>query len=212
MAIERYAGLSLSDLKDLIDGLGWFAASDTDGNGNIIWYADEEKTKAVLQVDSTGANWSFSHDGDMGNHHIDVTGSFPSNAYKTKNGLLLSSVTAYASSYWGQYAMIIGKTNNNAVAVAMQTNGNGPYALNISAYGDAARALGTVYFGASTNRYDYSPQIVTAPLATCPAAGTSYIKGAVGLLVAPWQYYWGEVDIGGVRYATNGYIGLNDAD
>jgi hypothetical protein len=32
----------------------------------------------------------------------------------------------------------------------------------------------------------------------------------LALVVAPWRYYWGEVDINGVRYVTNGYLALSD--
>lgn len=212
MAIERYVLSDVAELKAMIDGLNYFAASDTDGSGNIIWYMDEEMKKEVLKINSSGSSWWFSHNGDMGNsgNYITASGAFPSNAYKTKNGMLLSSATEYRSSYWSQYALLLGKTNNGAVAAALQYQANSPYHVDIAAYGDTTKGITNFYLRGSTLGYSECPQIVTAPLPTCPASGVSYIKGAMGLIVAPWNYYWGEADIGGIRYATNGYLALSD--
>lgn len=213
MAIERFVLADVAELKAMIDGLNYFAASDTDGSENIIWYMDEEMEKPVLKINSSGLSWWFSHDGNMGdsNHYIyNTTGAFPNNVYRTKNGLLFSSETQYYSSYWNQYALLLGKTNNDAVAVALQYQYNTPYRVSIAAYGDATKGITDFALRYSTHGYSECPQIVDAPLPTCPASGVSYIKGARGLIVAPWDYYWGEAEIGGVRYATNGYLALSD--
>jgi hypothetical protein len=217
--IERYDNITFNDLKDLIDGLGWFAASEIDA-GTFIWYADEEKQKYVMRIDS--AELRFSSTGNVNDSARYIYGRYDKNGYpryafKTKNGLLLSNTTSYANSNWTPWAGIIGKTNNGDIAVAINVGNDmtniGKIAT--SAYGETAKGLESLSFRASYNyplQREQTCQITGMPIPTCPSNGTSYIKGALALVVAPWSYYCGEVDINGVRYVTNGYLALNDED
>lgn len=214
MAIERINDLTLAGLKNLIDSLGWFAASD-ENSGTYTFYADEEKQKPVIQF--TSGSFKFSSVGDISSS-IQSTFGVPTVAFKTKNGLLLSNTTAYAASYWSPWTCIIGKTNNGAIAAVFSRSASSSDFCRFysSAYGES------VYSGLEylvfRNGYNYptnarlTSQIAGCQIPTCPDNGTSYIKSALGLVVAPWDYYWGEVDIGGIRYATNGYLALNDED
>ena len=220
MAIEKYIGVTHSQLKELIDSLGWFAASEDDTeNSKVLYYADAEKTKPVLVHTYNGDSpiLYFSHNGtgSTDSNHYLSSPLYSDNLYvfKTRNGLLLSSQTAYASSYWYQYAVLLGKTNNGDVCVFMQTNQGYPNTGYTSAYGEAMRFSSPFQFrySAATD-FSYTSQIVTCPIPTAPSSGTSYIKNALALMVAPWNYYWGEVDIGGVRYVTNGYLAISDED
>lgn len=219
MAIERYGPLSLAELKDLIDGLGWFAASD-ESTGVYAWYADEEKQKCVLRIEFSATNplVKFSHNGSMTQQNTDyiqgtITGGSSFYVYKTKNGLLISTQTQYMETYWYQWSAMIGKTDSGAVAMVMQTTTSTPNIVNTSAYGESI--VGAFNYSLrynASNNFPAVSQIVTVPIPTAPSSGTSYIKNALGLILAPWHYYWGEIDIGGVRYATNGYLALNDED
>ena len=139
MAIERYGPLSLAELKTLIDGLGWFAASD-DSSSKYTWYADEEEQKPVLQIDYslTAPEVKFSHNGSMSQSTTDyIQSSIPAGssfyAFKTKNGLLISTKTEFVESYWYQWAAMICKTDSGAVAMAMQTSQSVPNTVSISA-------------------------------------------------------------------------------
>lgn len=220
MAIERYGPLSLAELKDLIDGLGWFAASAEPESNTYIWYMDEEKQIPVLSLSPSSIMFSSTGNFNNSSAYISVSlnsYNFPKYAFKTNNGLLLSSTTFYASSSWTPWAGIIGKTNNGAVAVALNSgsSGNDVGKISTSAYGESLKGLEILTF---RNGFQYPTQrnqtcqITGMPIPTCPSNGTSYIKGALALVVAPWDYYWGEVDINGTRYATNGYLALNDED
>lgn len=217
MAIERINGLTLAGLKDLIDSLGWFAASD-ENSGTYTFYADEEKQKPVIQYTSSSFRFSSVGSADNVSSSIQCAFDIPTVAFKTKNGLLLSNTTAYASSYWNPWTCILGKTNNGAIAAVFSRSASPSEFCRFysSAYGESVYSgLGYLEF-----RYGYNyptnarltSQIAGCQIPTCPDNGISYIKGALGLVVAPWDYYWGEVDIGGVRYATNGYLALNDED
>lgn len=217
--IERYDNITFNDLKDLIDGLGWFAASEIDAD-ILKWYADEEKQKYVMRIDS--AELKFSSAGRVSDSARYIYGHYGNNGYpmyafKTKNGLLLSNTTSYVPSNWAPWAGIIGKTNNGDIAAAINIGADGPYIgrISTSAYGETVKGLESLSFRYG---YDYplqreqTCQITGMPIPTCPSNGTSYIKGALALVVAPWSYYWGEVDINGVRYVTNGYLALSDED
>lgn len=217
--IERYDNITFNDLKGLVDGLGWFAASEIDA-GDYRWYADEEKHKIAMRISSS--QLIFSSTGNVNDTARYIYGSFGSNdypryAFKTKNGLLLSKTSSYAYSGWNPWAGIIGKTNNGDIAVAINIGNTDSDIgrISTSAYGETAKGLESLSLRYS---YDYplqreqTCQITGMPIPTCPSNGTSYIKGALALVVAPWSYYWGEVDINGVRYVTNGYLALSDED
>lgn len=215
--IERYDNITFNDLKDLIDGLGWFAASEIDA-GTFKWYADEEKQKYVMRIDSS--ELKFSSTGGVSDSARSIYGNYgkdgyPRYAFKTKNGLLLSNTTSYAPNSWAPWAGIIGKTNSGAIAVAINAGAASNDIANIStsAYGETAKGLESLSFRRGCNyplQREQTCQITGVPIPTCPSNGTSYIKGALALVVAPWSYYWGEVDINGVRYVTNGYLALSD--
>lgn len=215
MAVERYDNLTLDDLKALIDGLGWFAASDVE-TGTYTWYADEQKQKSVLRITSSQIRFSSTGNVDAAFISANFGGmGAPMYALKTVNGLLLSNTTFYAQSQWFPWAGILGKTNNGAIAAAINSefSANDVGKISTSAYGETVKGLETLVFRGG---YQYPAQrqqtcqITCIPIPTCPSNGTSYIKGASALVVAPWDYYWGEVDINGVRYSTNGYLALSD--
>lgn len=217
MAIERINGLTLAGLKDLIDSLGYFAASD-ESSGTYTFYADAEKQKPVLQY--TSSYFRFSSTGNVNGAGTPYIGASytvaPKYAMKTRNGLLLSNVVEYASSSWTPWMGIIGKSNNGAVAAAFSRQGSQSdfVYMNSSAYGEqTVTGVGYLTFRSQYNKptnANLTSQVAGCQIPTCPDAGTSYIKGALGLVLAPWNYYWGKVIIGGINYASNGFIALND--
>lgn len=219
MAIERYTDMEMSDLKDLIDSLGWFGASElTDSNQTLKVYADAEKTKQLIEILSSSNRFYFSHDGDMETSGHYFYGSFSNPglkyAFKTRNGVLLTHTPGITGST--PWAAIIGKTNNGDIACAVtESTSEGPGVIHSGAYGESAVGLKGFSFRCGTNYPDnaeITSQVTGAPIPTCPSSGTSYIKGAMCLLSSPWRFYFGEAEISGARYATNGYLALNDAD
>ena len=131
-------------------------------------------------------------------------------AFKTKNGaLLLNSISGGNSGYI--LHMIIGKTNNGEVAVAIGL-GATVSSLTTCAYNEIGQDIGTTYqFRGSTIYWNDTSQIITAPIPTHPSTGTSCINGASTIIIGP-QISPGIVNIGGIDYATDGILCLDDED
>lgn len=219
MAIEKYTELTWDGLKDLIDSLNWFDRSEHTGNYLNFFVGESASTPTMQFTMASSPRMYFSHTGDVdsdGHNLYGANGGAIPYAYKTKNGILMSTESEYVGSGYG-WAAILGKTNNGAIAVAMNvTKGSDNYGrVHTCAYGEENKGLESFVFRMSaahpTGKSSVS-QIEPCPIPTAPANGTGYIKGAVCLPLAPWDYYFGEVDIGGIRYVTNGYIALSDED
>lgn len=220
MAIERYVLTSQQDVADLVESLGWFdevTLYNTDQS--VLCIKDGKRYLEISQSRGGNATWygvNFFINGEnsitFGNTEA-ASGYYLNRAFKTRNGIIFRSNES--NSY--PLSFLLGKTNDGTIAVAIPT-GMSPNAPWRSAAIEEAWLYDEQFSLKSLSNKGYnlgvwpdSPMVDSFPIPTHPANGTSYIKGALGLIVAPFTDF-GIVEINGVKYATDSRVALNDED
>lgn len=228
MAIEKYTNTSLQDTANLIDSLGWFDTVEIDGaNQAISCYLDGDYYLRLRPGQGDSVSFyplGYNNRGVSGGQVRSINGNansfFMTYCYKTKNGLLFMSLM-YPSSNESYYSsFLLAKTNAGKIAVAFQDSCAMSYSGNIQTYAvdEPVVDVGSWPIIRFRRLWEYdsggwpsTPQLVSAPIPTHPSSGTSYIKGALGFILAPFNQA-GIVEIDGIKYATNGVLALNDED
>lgn len=216
MAIVRTNMTSASELVSILDGLGWFKSVEDDGT--IKCYVDNDGEDHLL-IDIP---WNTSqYTGTLyfrpvlGSTSIYLSQSCiaPRVCWQTKNGVLLVSSVPPSSS--NAIFLIIGKTNNGKIAIAVGTGNSEAQSSGLGSIRTCAEGENDGLINSPltfrTGIWNGYTQLATFPVPTHPATGQSYIKGAYCLPVAP-SITPGIITIGGVEYATNGSIALSDEE
>lgn len=225
MAIERFTtNNSRQNIANVIDSLGWFDAVLIE-NGRINCYIGDDYYLSLILSSSSSFQFypfGFKRCNEAGGaaRTINEDAAYLSAfyGYKTKNGLFfMSDINPSSNRYYN--AWIIAKTNNNKIAVVFPAHCR----LDTCGYfqscaveepnlNDGYPAVGFKSMDViGQGAWPHVSQIATAPIPTRPTSGTSYIKGALGFVMAPFAQA-GIVEINGIKYATNGVLALNDED
>ena len=238
MAIEQVAFNTTKDVKDLIMSTLWFDDVSSSGTSPSFTYTfkiqdpgSTLKTKLIVKVKmstSTGSTQgcgvtfytTWQGDQTIGTRTLAVTDTNLSHqyAYKTKNGILFFSHYNPTQADDTYFCWLLARTNDGRLAVAIQEPGGTGYRVQTAADDEQSPYIESNAYlsyssvsNAAMGKWGDTPQIVMAPIPTHPAMGQSYIKGAAGFVLCPFTNA-GVVEIGGVKWATNGTIALNDED
>lgn len=223
MAIERFTITSTQDIVNLVDSLGWFDNVELSdgiceglitGISGVVFEAVFDNTFAFY---TKGKTYSTAYE-SLGLRNVSYCRVHY--AYKTKNGILFFGVPAPVANENLYYSCLVGKTQNGAIAFVGATNSAASATtFRSAAVNDTFRSedgyhgfqLKGAYGSYSTGLIPKSTQINSVPIPTFPNSGVSYIKGALGFVMAPFTQA-GIVEIDGIKYATNGVLALNDED
>lgn len=223
MAIERYMLATTNDLKDLIEGLGWFdnvtVGYDIFDGVLVCTLGNVVPFQALNVAGPTGdVSYTYANQFNTGTRTFYMGGAAQNKrikyAFKTKNGLLLTNNETECRSQ-----VLIGKTDAGSIACCMSCSTDTMYKFYTAAVGEIDEYIGTdnrtlgIGIGGGSSRYRWtgSPQITACQIPTCPSSGASYIKGAL-LLVTTNMDSLGIIEINGIQYVTTGDICLNDED
>lgn len=220
MAITRTNMTSASEMVAILEGLGWFGSVEYDsGQGDIYCYIDNGGTNhKLISIPWTAGSYTvnFNFYPIAGSTEIKITESCmpPRVCWQTRNGILITTATTGRGQ--NDLFAIIGKTNNNKIAVAVghgYQDGSGTGKLGTiktCAEGENDGLINSILHFRDGVWNGYT-QIAQLPIPTHPSTGTSYIKGASCFAVAP-TIEPGIFTIDGVEYATNGSIALSDGE
>ena len=229
MAIERFNLTSDQDLFNLIYSLEWFDNLEWAGLDIRCYIGDDYYIVIHAYTGSstsgTPGMWfyplGYGKRGATGAQsrqpNLNMSRFYTRYAFKTKNGLLIMS-DLIGTPGVAYNAFMICKTNAGEIAVVMPYNLSSDYSEYIAmAVGETCRETYQVFRLSPQNpqstffkSYE-TKQLVSVPIPTFPNSGTSYVKGALGFILAPFNQA-GIVEIDGIKYATNGVLALNDED
>ena len=211
MAIQTIAIDTKEELISVLEDLDYFDMVENNASTNQIECSiGSDVVLKIPSSTSTAVSLEFFTTSES---RTVSTGSLtlPRIVYRTRNGIMaVKGLEGSSSTNSGNYALIIGKTNNGAIACAFTGKGGttGKYDVKPGAVGEWSSDI-TSTIKAMQSEWSTSPQITSIPIPTHPSNGVSYIKGAKAVMCGP-LLNTGIVTINNVEHATYGVIMLSD--
>ena len=211
MSIQTIAIDTKENLISVLEDLDYFDTVENNASTNQIECSvGSDVVLKIPSSTSTSASVEFFSTAEDKTFSISAV-TLPRIVYRTRNGIMaVKGLEGSSSSNSGNYALIVGKTNNGAIACTCTGKGGttGKYDVKSGAVGEWSSDITSV-IKAMQSEWSSSPQITSIPIPTHPSTGVSYIKGAKAVMCGPLLNV-GTVTINNVEYATYGIVMLSD--